>query len=103
MWWLPLVTGILMIIMAFMLAFNPVLSILTIGMWAGLAVIMKGIELIILAITMSKAKAAITQTEKRVDEAVEGYVKAAEESREELAKAAEAYVKAAEDAGKDKN
>ena len=123
-WWVILILGILNIIMAFMLAFNPVVEILTVGMWAGFAAILKGVEYIVLSITMSKANSAVKNAEKEVKaeietakkeyaedlkavkEAVEKEYgvdldKAAEEIKKELGAAAEEYKKAAENAGKE--
>ena len=112
-WWLTLIIGILTIIMAFMLAFNPVLNILTLGTWAGLATILKGVEFIVASIAISKANSAIKNAENEVKNYVEETKKEYEEGVQavkeavkqeygvDVDKAAEEIKKAVEDAGKE--
>ena len=112
-WWLTLVIGILTIIAAIMLAFNPVLNILTLGTWAGIATILKGVEFIFVAIAVSKANSAVKNAEKEVKNYVEETRKEYEEGVQavkeavkkeygvDVDKAAEEIKKAVEDAGKE--
>lgn len=112
-WWLTLVIGILTIIAAIMLAFNPVLNILTLGTWAGIATILKGVEFIFVAIAVSKANGAVKNAEKEVKNYVEETRKEYEEGVQAVKeavkkeygvnvdKAAEEIKKAVEDAGKE--
>lgn len=112
-WWLTLVIGILNIVVAFMLAFNPVLNILTLGTWAGIATIFKGVEFIVASIAISKANSAIKNAENEVKNYVEQTKKEYEEGVQavkeavkqeygvDVDKAAEEIRKAVEDAGKE--
>ena len=112
-WWLTLIIGILTIVMAFMLAFNPVLNILTLGTWAGLATILKGVEFIVASIAISKANSAVKNAENEVKNYVEATKKEYEEGVQavkeavkqeygvDVDKAAEEIKKAVEDAGKE--
>lgn len=112
-WWLTLVIGILNIVVAFMLAFNPVLNILTLGTWAGIATIFKGVEFIVASIAISKANSAIKNAENEVKNYVEETKKEYEEGVQavkeavkqeygvDVDKAAEEIKKAVEDAGKE--
>lgn len=112
-WWLTLIIGILNIIAAFMLAFNPVLNILTLGTWAGIATILKGVEFIVVSIAVSKVNSAVKNAENEVKNYVEETRKEYEEGVQavkeavkkeygvDVDKAAEEIKKAVEDAGKE--
>lgn len=58
-WWLQLILGVLMVLFGDMVAFNPVVGIMTVTIWIGLAMLIAGIFNVILALGLRKLKKAV--------------------------------------------
>lgn len=93
-WWVLLIAGILMVVAAFMVAANPIVGLLSIGIWVGMSVIFKGVELIATAIALSKAKGVVDNAEKQVNAAAEEIRKQYAEAEKKVEKAVEEYAAA---------